>query len=277
MSCLLEPCTLDKAADLGGRRTDSTGAAKPESSQQLCKIAQHSCHPFTSTLLEVHVVNEEQGPQQDSLDTDVQVHGEVYAEMIRIREGLRQQSAPLLAHLAHFGGAVFREHLEVDVCATFARAEEGTLDAEQALPSLIFNPVLWGANAPLLDHTANDGPWGSAHFQSLQAAEATAIFTAKPPVEVNDFVAGIVQNLNVERTRGPAAVARAAVGIFLCTIHLLSKAILDDVLVLRLTAQENLQQFLLLVYQQLVDHGQVLEAGRYPRNTRLVRDNMGIA
>ncbi len=55
--------------------------------------------------------DEEAGAEEDGLHLDVQIDGEVDAEVVRIGEGLAHETGPLLRHFAHLRGAVGRVHL----------------------------------------------------------------------------------------------------------------------------------------------------------------------
>ena len=80
------------------------------------------------------------------------------------------------------------------------------------------------------------------------------------------LVLGVVQDLHLESTHGPATLTLQAAGLLRCEEHLLPEAVLHNVLVLRLEAGEGLQQLDLLVHEDLVELRQVLQSWRTARD-----------
>ena len=64
-----------------------------------------------TTKIHPRTHDEEAGSEEDGLHLDVQIVGEVDAEVVRIGEGLAHETGPLLRHFAHLRGAVGRVHL----------------------------------------------------------------------------------------------------------------------------------------------------------------------
>ena len=61
-----------------------------------------------TTKIHPRTHDEEAGSEEDGLHLDVQIDGEVDAEVVRIGEGLAHETGPLLRHFAHLRGAVGR-------------------------------------------------------------------------------------------------------------------------------------------------------------------------
>lgn len=57
-------------------------------------------------LFKEHVIDQKECSEQDSLDFNIQVHGETDAKIVRVGERLFQQPRPLLANAADFYGAI---------------------------------------------------------------------------------------------------------------------------------------------------------------------------
>ena len=76
------------------------------------------------------------------------------------------------------------------------------------------------------------------------------------------FLIIVVLDRHPEGTNGPAAVPRAAVGVLLGGVDLLSHGVLQLVLVLGLAAEERLHDLHLLLHDDLVHLGEVLQTRR---------------
>ena len=98
-------------------------------------------------------------------------------------------------------------------------------------------------------------------LQLLQTAGKAAALAAERPDQVYDLPAVVVHDLHLERSPGTAAHSGQAVALFLGEEDVLAQSVGDLVLVLGLPTSEGLEQLHLLLDQEMVDHGEVLEAG----------------
>lgn len=88
-------------------------------------------------------------------------------------------------------------------------------------------------------------------LQTAKATERTA--AAKRTLDVDDLPVGVVHDGHVKRTGRTAVLTQAAVGIFSGKVDLLSKGVLDLVLVGCFPAREKFKQLNLLMDQNLVN------------------------
>ena len=79
---------------------------------------------------------------------------------------------------------------------------------------------------------------------------------------MDDLLPRVVHDAHLERSARTAAPSGAAVRVLLGEEHVLAQTVHDLVFVAGLPASEGLQQLHLLLDEEVVDHGQVLQARR---------------
>ena len=119
-------------------------------------------------------------------------------------------------------------------------------------------------DAPLLFNLPNDGAGRTGDLQLLETAGEAAALTPEGPVEVDHLLPLHVRDVHVEGPHGAAALPGAAVSVLFGVENLLAEGIEPLVFVCCLEASEGLQDLHFLFDEQLVHHGEVLEARRTP-------------
>lgn len=199
--------------------------------------------------------------QHDRLHFHVQIQRECDAEEIRIGEHFARQARPLFGDSAHLLSIVGGD-LELDIAAKRETAQR-PLDAHHRVAVGILDGECRTEYRPFLLHGTDRIARRCGHFHALQAARETATGAGQRSVQIDDGVPIRVHDFHVERPSRTATVARTAVVLLDGPVDLLTETVLDGVLVVCLEAGERLQQFDLLLDQQLVNSSKVLE----PRGT----------
>ncbi len=86
-------------------KTETTKQCVRHRNKRLNKLEQTKCCSGSNH-------NEEQSSKENRLEFHVQVEGEVYPEVVCVRERLLHESCPLLAYLPYFFASLRRIHLE---------------------------------------------------------------------------------------------------------------------------------------------------------------------
>lgn len=87
---------------------------------------------------------------------------------------------------------------------------------------------------------------------------------------MHDFLLVVVQDFHLEGTHIAETLPEAAIGILYHVEHLLSYRVKDDVFVVGFKADDDLQQFQLLLHKQLVHESQIFQT-RWTVGRRLLR------
>ena len=154
-----------------------------------------------------------------------------------------------------------RSDVKINIRAALT-ATDRTLYGHDLLSPLILDGKERSAQGPLLLDRADNGAQGAVDLHLLETAGETASLAPERSDQMYDLLARVVHNVHLERSARAAAHPSAAVGVLLGGVDLLSHGVLQLVLVLGLAAEERLHDLHLLLHNDLVHLGEVLQTRR---------------